>query len=65
MTGMPPPGQQLDVPDAVAEQELAFSQHAVRQLPPDRAPFGPPQGTPADAGPLEQLVALLGRPVTR
>lgn len=58
-------GQQLDVPDAIAEQELAFTRTALQQVPPDRSPFGLPQPAPADAGALDQLVALLGRRLDR
>lgn len=54
-------GQRLDVADEVAAQELAFSRQAIQQLPPGRSPFGPPQPAPDGAGPLDQLVALLGR----
>ena len=53
--------QTLQVPDAVSRGVLAFAQRAVTQLPPARSPFGAPQAAPAAAGPLEQLVALLGR----
>lgn len=54
-------GQDIDVPDSLAQQELAFSERAVRQLPADRSPFGPPQPVRTGASPLEHLVGLLGR----
>jgi uncharacterized protein (TIGR03086 family) len=56
-------GQTLHAPAAVSEAALVFSQHAVAQLPLDRSPFGQPQPAPSGAGPLEQLVALLGRAI--
>jgi uncharacterized protein (TIGR03086 family) len=58
-------GQRLAAPPDVAEQVLAFTHTALRQVPPDRSPFGPPQHAPAGASALEQLVALLGRRVIR
>lgn len=56
-------GQTIDVPEALAQQELAFSERAVRQLPADRSPFGPPQPVGTGAPSLEHLVGLLGREV--
>lgn len=60
-------GQPTDFPEALAEQELAFSQAALSQLPPDRRPFAAPQPVPATAPALDRLAALLGRrvPVSR
>lgn len=56
-------GQPFAVPEALAAQELAFSRQALQQIPPDRSPFGSAQPSRPDAGPLEQLVSLLGRTV--
>ncbi len=56
-------GQSVEFPADVAEQELAFSQSALEQLPPDRRPFAPPQPVSADAPAIERLVACLGRRV--
>jgi uncharacterized protein (TIGR03086 family) len=54
-------GQVPDFPAEVAEQELAFSQAKVGELPSGRSPFAPPQPVPADAPAIDRLVALLGR----
>lgn len=54
-------GQRLVVPEEVVAAELAFSRQSVREVPPERAPFAPPQPAPEGADPLDQLVALLGR----
>ncbi len=54
--------QHIDVPDSLAEQELAFSQQALSRVRPDHSPFAPPQPVPADAVPLDRLAGLLGRP---
>jgi uncharacterized protein (TIGR03086 family) len=56
-------GQSAEFPADVAEQELAFSQSALEQLPPDRRPFAPPQPVSPDAPAIERLVACLGRSV--
>ena len=57
-------GQRIEVPDSLAEQELAFSELALSQVPPGRSPFAPPQPVMADAAPLDRLASLLGRPTT-
>ncbi|HET7017939.1 MAG TPA: TIGR03086 family metal-binding protein [Streptosporangiaceae bacterium] len=57
-------GQPADFPADAAEHELAFSQSALEQLPPDRRPFAPPQPVSPDAPAIERLVACLGRSVT-
>ncbi len=57
-------GQPACFPEDLAEQELAFTRRALASIPAGRNPFGPPQPTPADAAPLDQLAALLGRAVT-
>ena len=54
-------GRPFAVPHELAEAELAFSRKRLGSLPPGRTPFGPPQPVAADAPPLDQLVALLGR----
>jgi uncharacterized protein (TIGR03086 family) len=56
-------GQSVEFPADLAEQELAFSQAALEQLPPDRRPFAPPQPVGQDASAIERLVACLGRSV--
>ena len=55
-------GQSAEFPADVAEQELAFTESALDQLPPDR-PFAPPQPVSPDAPAIERLVACLGRSV--
>jgi uncharacterized protein (TIGR03086 family) len=57
-------GQPVSFPDALAEQELAFSRGALPAIPPGRTPFGPPRPAAADAPAIDQLAALLGRAVT-
>jgi uncharacterized protein (TIGR03086 family) len=57
-TGRPP-----GFPEALAEQELAFSRAKLADVPPDRTPFAPPQPAPDDAPALDRLAALLGRDV--
>lgn len=56
-------GQPATMDDAIAEQELQFSQSALGAIPPERSPFDPPQQTPAGASAVERLAALLGRRV--
>jgi uncharacterized protein (TIGR03086 family) len=56
-------GQPAEFPADIAEQELAFSQSALEQLPPDRRPFAPPQPVAPEAPAIERLVACLGRSV--
>ncbi|SFQ72999.1 TIGR03086 family protein [Amycolatopsis arida] len=57
-------GQRLRVSDHVVERQLEFTRGTLADIPPDRAPFAPPQPVPGDASPLDRLAALLGRPVT-
>lgn len=57
-------GQPAEFDESVAEHELLFTRGALNAIPPDRQPFGQPQPPPADASPLDQLAALLGRKVT-
>lgn len=54
-------GRPFEVPDELAEAELAFSRERLGSIPPGRTPFGPPRPVADDAPPLDQLVALLGR----
>jgi uncharacterized protein (TIGR03086 family) len=54
-------GQTLVVDDVVVAEAHAFSEVALQMLPPDRSPFAPSHTVPADAPPLDRLVALLGR----
>jgi uncharacterized protein (TIGR03086 family) len=56
-------GQPAEFPADLAEQELAFSQSALEQLPADRRPFAPSQPVGQDAPAIERLVACLGRSV--
>jgi uncharacterized protein (TIGR03086 family) len=54
-------GRTVSYPDDVVEQEIAFSREFLGRIPPDREPFAPSRPVPADAAPLDRLVALLGR----
>jgi uncharacterized protein (TIGR03086 family) len=54
-------GRTVAFPDDVVEQEIAFSREALPRLPAERTPFGASRPVPADAPPLDRLVALLGR----
>ena len=56
-------GQPLDVPDTIAEAELAFSRPMLAQLPPERRPFAASKPVADDAPALDRLAALLGRDV--
>jgi uncharacterized protein (TIGR03086 family) len=59
-------GRSLSFPDGLVEQELAFTRDTLPRLPPRPAgqgPFAPPQPVDDAAPPLDQLAALLGRPV--
>ncbi|MBF6185901.1 MULTISPECIES: TIGR03086 family metal-binding protein [Nocardia] len=49
--------------DAAAERALAFTRATLSEVPAGRSPFAPPRPAPATATPVEQLAALLGRPV--
>jgi uncharacterized protein (TIGR03086 family) len=57
-------GQRFDVPDDLAERELAFTAANLSRVPADRQPFGPPQPAADDAPPLDRLAAQLGRSVS-
>lgn len=56
-------GQALDVPEDLAETELAFSRAALAALPPGRSPFAPSQPVTGDAPGVDRLAGLLGRRV--
>lgn len=58
-------GQPADLPQDLAETELAFSRAQLTELPPGRTPFAPPRPAPPDASAVEQLAAFLGRDVSR
>ncbi|NKZ03602.1 TIGR03086 family metal-binding protein [Actinomadura latina] len=58
-------GQEPRFPDDIVRQVLEFSRAKLADIPPGRTPFGPPQPAPADAPPIVELAALLGRPVGR
>lgn len=51
------------LPSDLAEVEFAFSEVAVKQLPPGRSPFAPPVAVPASAPAVDRLAGLLGRAV--
>jgi uncharacterized protein (TIGR03086 family) len=57
-------GQAVVFPDDVAEQELAFSRVALKDVPPGRRPFAPPEPVADDAAAIDRLAAWLGRNVT-
>lgn len=57
-------GQKTDFPEELVEEELRFSERAVKQLPPGRTPFGPSRPAPETAPTIDRLAALLGRDVT-
>lgn len=57
-------GQPAPFPDRLAKQELAFTRHALADLPAGRSPFGPPQPVATDAPAIDRLAACLGRAVT-
>ena len=58
-------GQRAQFPEALVEQELAFSRAALAELPPERRPFAPARPVGDDAPALDRLVALLGRDPSR
>ncbi|MFA1551570.1 TIGR03086 family metal-binding protein [Actinomadura chokoriensis] len=58
-------GQQARFPDDIVQRVLEFSRAQLADIPRDRTPFAPSRPAPADAPPIDQLVALLGRPVRR
>jgi len=56
-------GRTLELPRALVEESIAFSEEQVGRVPADRTPFGPRQPVADDAAPLDRLAALLGRSV--
>jgi uncharacterized protein (TIGR03086 family) len=54
-------GQDVEAPDDLVEQELAFTGRALADIPPERRPFAPSRPVDDDAPPLDRLAALLGR----
>ncbi|SEL83386.1 TIGR03086 family metal-binding protein [Rhodococcus maanshanensis] len=54
-------GQAPHYPDAVVEDQIAFSRALLPNLPAGRTPFAPSRPVPVDAPPLDRLAALLGR----
>jgi uncharacterized protein (TIGR03086 family) len=54
-------GRLLHVDDDVAERAVDSSRELLAQLPPERSPFAPSVPVPAEAKPVDRLVALLGR----
>ena len=54
-------GQAAPTVDALAEQELAFTQRRLADVLPGRTPFAPPRPVADDAPALDRLAALLGR----
>jgi uncharacterized protein (TIGR03086 family) len=56
--------QTTSYPDHVVEQELQFSAAAVKNIPPERTPFAPPQPVDDGAPAIDRLAALLGRTVS-
>lgn len=55
-------GQQTRFPDAIVEQELAFTRGKLAELGSSRA-FAPPEPVAEDAPPIDQLAACLGRAI--
>lgn len=55
-------GSPLEIPDALADQSLAFARTQVTEQA-RRGRFGPAQIAPRQASALERLVAFLGRPI--
>ncbi|PSK90980.1 uncharacterized protein (TIGR03086 family) [Murinocardiopsis flavida] len=57
-------GRKPRFPDEIVERELEFTRAKLADVPPEQAPFAPPQPVPDHAPPLDRLAALLGRRVT-
>ncbi|MCU1494706.1 MAG: hypothetical protein JWO62_2470 [Acidimicrobiaceae bacterium] len=57
-------GRPARFPEAIAEEELIFSQTKLADIPPDRRPFAPSQPVADDAPAIDRLAACLGRDVT-
>jgi uncharacterized protein (TIGR03086 family) len=56
-------GQTVAFPEDLAEQELAFSRGALKNVPAGRRPFAPPEPVGDDAPAIDRLAAFLGRSV--
>ena len=54
-------GLGISFDDTTVQQELEFGRTFVQRIPGGRQAFAPPEPVAADAPPLDQLVALLGR----
>jgi uncharacterized protein (TIGR03086 family) len=54
-------GVPFDPPTALVQQEIAFSEPLLGQVPPERHVFAPSRPAVEDAPPIERLAALLGR----
>lgn len=52
----------VSFPDDLAGRAIAFTGPALRQIPPERTPFAPPQPVADDAPVIDRLAALFGRP---
>jgi uncharacterized protein (TIGR03086 family) len=57
-------GQPANLPEDLAEQELAFTLSKLGDIPPGRRPFGPPRPVAGDAPAIDRLAACLGRDVS-
>jgi uncharacterized protein (TIGR03086 family) len=57
-------GQPADLPEDLAEQELAFTLAKLGDVPQDRRPFAPPRAVSPGAPAIDRLAACLGRDVT-
>lgn len=56
-------GRPFDPPDDLVAPALEFSHRRVSDAQASGLPFDPPRPAPPDAPPIDQLAALLGRPV--
>lgn len=56
-------GQPASFPEALAEQEIAFSRAKLDDIPAGRRPFASPQAVAEDAPAIDRLAACLGRRV--
>jgi uncharacterized protein (TIGR03086 family) len=58
-------GVPFDPPAPLVEQEIAFSEPLVGQVPPERHVFAPTRSAAEGSPPIERLAALLGRDPAR
>jgi uncharacterized protein (TIGR03086 family) len=58
-------GVPFDPPAPLVEQEIAFSEPLVGQVPPERQVFAPARSVAEGSPPIERLAALLGRDPAR